>query len=99
MWILRADDDQTGRILRLRPGSTRTVGRGPRADFIVEAPLVSRVHCRLVATASELTVDDLESTNGTFVNADRVVTSPLHDGDRLRLGRLELVVSHQPAEN
>ena len=60
---------------------------------------MSRVHCRLVATASELTVDDLESTNGTFVNADRVVTSALHDGDRLRLGRLELVVSHQPSEN
>ncbi len=99
MWLLRSNNERPGRLLRLTPGSTRTVGRGPLADFIVESPLVSRVHCRLVATASELTVDDLESTNGTFVNTKRVVTSPLRDGDRLRLGRLELVVSHQPIEN
>ena len=99
MWILRSDDENTSRILRLTPGSARTVGRGPRADFIVEAPLVSRVHCRLVATEAELTVDDLESTNGTFVNADRVVTSGLRDGDRLRLGRLELVVSRAAADS
>ncbi len=99
MWIFRSNDDRTSRILRLTPGSVRTVGRGPRADFVVEAPLVSRVHCRLVATESELTVEDLESTNGTFVNADRVAKSALHDGDRLRLGRLELVVSRDSADS
>ena len=98
MWILRTAGQTPSRILRLTPGSARTVGRGPRADFIVEAPLVSRIHCRLVATEAELTVDDLESTNGTFVNADRVVSSVLRDGDRLRLGRLELVVSREAAD-
>ena len=92
MWILRSTGTKK-RILRITSGSVRTVGRGPRADFVVDAPLVSRVHCRLAATESILTVEDLQSTNGTFVNDRPVAESPLRNGDRLRLGRLELTVS------
>ena len=57
---------------RILPGSIKTIGRAPRADFIVDAAMVSRVHCRLTAGAAELEVVDLESTNGTFVNGERV---------------------------
>ena len=92
MWILRSTGTQK-RILRITSGSVKTVGRGPRADFVVDAPLVSRVHCRLAATESILTVEDLQSTNGTFVNDRPVAESSLRSGDRLRLGRLELTVS------
>jgi|TARA_B110000263_G_scaffold220784_1_gene208850 pSer/pThr/pTyr-binding forkhead associated (FHA) protein len=61
------------------------------ADFIVDAPLVSRVHCRVTALATgELEVTDLDSTNGTFVNGARVSTARLASGDRLQVGRLEL---------
>ena len=49
-----------------RPSAART-----GADFIVDAALVSRLHCRLTAGATELEVVDLESTNGTFVNGER----------------------------
>jgi pSer/pThr/pTyr-binding forkhead associated (FHA) protein len=78
---------------RVSPGSTRTVGRTVHADFVVDAPLVSRVHCRLTTDAEGcLTVEDLESTNGTFVNGRRVRQAALVPGDRLRLGRVELVV-------
>jgi pSer/pThr/pTyr-binding forkhead associated (FHA) protein len=65
----QAADPFTFRIL---PGNIRTVGRSPGAEFMVEAPLVSRLHCRLTAGATELEVHDLESTNGTFVNGERV---------------------------
>ena len=92
MWILRSTNEETERILRVTPGTSRTVGRGPRSDFVVDAPLLSRVHCRLLATQTELTVEDLGSTNGTFVNAHRVSQSPLQSGDQLKLGRLELQV-------
>ncbi len=92
MWILQSANEETERILRITPGTPRTVGRGPRADFIVDTALLSRVHCRLQATQTELTVEDLGSTNGTFVNDCRVSESPLRSGDRLRLGRLELLV-------
>ena len=34
-------------LFRILPGGIKTVGRAPRADFVVDAPLVSRLHCRL----------------------------------------------------
>jgi pSer/pThr/pTyr-binding forkhead associated (FHA) protein len=74
------------------PGSTKTVGRATRADFIVDAPLVSRVHCRLSAGAAELEVVDLESTNGTFVNGERITRALMKQGDRLGVGRVEMTI-------
>jgi pSer/pThr/pTyr-binding forkhead associated (FHA) protein len=53
---------------------------------------VSRIHCRLVALpGGELEVRDLESTNGTFVNGKRVQTAKLVSGDRILIGKVELV--------
>jgi pSer/pThr/pTyr-binding forkhead associated (FHA) protein len=75
------------------PGHPKTLGRATRADFIVDAPLVSRFHCRLSVTEDgQLEVEDLGSTNGTFVNDRRVGRAVLVAGDRLRLGRAELTV-------
>jgi pSer/pThr/pTyr-binding forkhead associated (FHA) protein len=93
MWILRTlaegADEQTFRIL---PGNARTLGRATGADFIVDAALVSRVHCRITALPSgELEVTDLESTNGTFVNGQRVEQTRLSPGDRIQVGRMELI--------
>jgi pSer/pThr/pTyr-binding forkhead associated (FHA) protein len=68
------------------------MGRGPRADFIVEAALVSRLHCRVTAGHETVGVEDLSSTNGIFINDTRVETGQLTNGDRLRIGRLELAV-------
>jgi pSer/pThr/pTyr-binding forkhead associated (FHA) protein len=93
MWILRTQDESTPeKTFRILPGGIRTIGRATGADFIVDAPLVSRVHCRLTALPSgELEVKDLNSTNGTFVNGARVETARLESGDRLGVGRVELV--------
>lgn len=66
-----------------------------RADFIVNAGLVSRLHCRLTASTEQLEVEDLKSTNGTFVNDKRVSKGRLGKGDRLRIGRVELTVERQ----
>ena len=77
-------------MLRLPENSVKTVGRTARADFIVEAPLVSRLHCRLTAAASDqLVVEDLKSTNGTLVNGKPVDRSVLKTGDVLTVGRVE----------
>jgi pSer/pThr/pTyr-binding forkhead associated (FHA) protein len=93
VWVLRtADGAEFPFTFRILPGSIKTVGRATRADFIMDAPLVSRVHCRLTAGAAELEVRDLESTNGTFVNGERVERALLKGGDRLGVGRVELTV-------
>ena len=91
MWILQGSET----TFRLGSGSIKTVGRAPRADFVVDAALVSRVHCRLTATDDRLEVVDLKSTNGTFVNGKRVQKAHLTAGDRLRVGRVELMVQRK----
>ena len=88
MWILQSPEA----TFRLRPGAVKTVGRATRADFIVDAALVSRVHCRLTATDRHVQVEDLSSTNGIFVNDKKVRRANLAIGDRLRVGRIELTV-------
>lgn len=93
MWILRTvDEGEPEKTFRILPGGVRTVGRATGADFIVDAPLISRVHCRLTALADGgLEVRDLDSTNGTFINGERIQTGRLASGDRLGVGRVELV--------
>jgi pSer/pThr/pTyr-binding forkhead associated (FHA) protein len=91
MWILQSPDA----TFRLKPGAVKTVGRAPRADFVLDVALVSRLHCRLTAADDQLEVVDLKSTNGTFVNDKRVQKAKLANGDRLRIGRVELSVNRQ----
>jgi pSer/pThr/pTyr-binding forkhead associated (FHA) protein len=94
MWILRTvTDGQPEKTFRILPGGVKTVGRATGADFIVDAALVSRVHCRLTALPDgQLELRDLESTNGTYVNGVRI-GQPLilMSGDRVQVGRIELV--------
>lgn len=94
MWILETNE-LSGETLtfRLPPGSVKTVGRSTGAEFIVEAALVSRLHCQLTATDDSVQVKDLGSTNGTFVNGKRVNAAELKEGDKLSIGRVDLIVS------
>jgi pSer/pThr/pTyr-binding forkhead associated (FHA) protein len=100
MWILQSaalEADAEGAVpaltFRLRPGATKTIGRAAGAEFIVDAALVSRVHCRLTAGDDNIEVIDLSSTNGTYVNDRRVERARLKHGDRLKVGRVELTVN------
>lgn len=96
MWVLRASglaEKPDGKTFRLSDGSIKTVGRATRADFIVDAPLVSRVHCRLTADRSgQLIVEDLDSTNGTRVNGTRVKRAVAKTGDEIGVGKVTLAV-------
>jgi pSer/pThr/pTyr-binding forkhead associated (FHA) protein len=99
MWILQTPEgpEEGSLTLRLPPGSVKTVGRSPVADFVVDRSLVSRLHCRLIAVSDQvLQVEDLSSTNGTFVNDRRVeAAAQLVPGDTLKIGRLSLTVSRK----
>jgi pSer/pThr/pTyr-binding forkhead associated (FHA) protein len=97
MWILQcAEADDSALTFRLSPGAIKTIGRAPRADFLVDRALVSRLHCRVTAGSDTLEVVDLSSTNGTFVNDERVERATIASGDRLRVGRVELTVALNP---
>jgi len=91
-WMLQSVGE-TPITLRLPTGSVKTVGRTARADFILDAALVSRIHCRLTADKSDqLVVEDLGSTNGTKVNGQIVTRQVLRPGDVLTIGRVEFQV-------
>ena len=94
-WILEAESDAEGGPYRFRvtPGRARTLGRSTNADFVLDGALVSRFHCSLSVADGELTVENLSRSNGTLVNERRVERAVLKEGDRLRVGRIELVVS------
>jgi pSer/pThr/pTyr-binding forkhead associated (FHA) protein len=92
--MLRTDENaEQPFIFRIVPGNVKTIGRATRADFVVDAALVSRLHCQLSASAGEIEAVDLASTNGTYVNGERVDRGRLKHGDKLRVGAVELVVS------
>jgi pSer/pThr/pTyr-binding forkhead associated (FHA) protein len=95
VWTLQAIDPPESKLsFRLLPGTLKTMGRAPRADFVVDAALVSRIHCRFTLSESnELELEDLGSTNGTFVNGQKVAKSSLNDGDTITIGRVEFRVN------
>ena len=94
MWLINTSEQaESPFTFRILPGAVKTIGRAPLADFIVDAALVSRVHCRLTAGATDLEVVDLDSTNGTFVNGARVERALLKSGDTLAVGKVQFVVS------
>jgi pSer/pThr/pTyr-binding forkhead associated (FHA) protein len=97
MWVLQSVEPvDAGLTFRLLPGTLKTMGRAPRADFVVDAALVSRVHCRFTLDESnQLELEDLGSTNGTFVNGKKVMRASLSDGDKLTIGRVHFVVSSE----
>lgn len=79
-----------GTEVALKVGET-LIGRGTDCDIVILGPLVSRRHARLVATTKKVTVEDLGSANGTYVNGTRVAqVSELRDGDGILVGTLEL---------
>ena len=67
------------------------VGRDPRCDVWVDASGVSRRHARLAVAGDQVTLEDLDSSNGTFIGGKKVVQPrPLSDGDQLELGSAKL---------
>jgi hypothetical protein len=66
------------------------LGRGDDADIVLEDSFASGRHARLVAQGDVVVLEDLGSTNGTYLNGDPVNgPQPLHPGDRIRIGDSE----------
>lgn len=82
--------------LELRPGLL-LVGRSSGCHIVLDDALVSRRHAQFVVNKDGLSVEDLGSVNGVYVNSRRADgNEPLKDGDRVQIGKSEFVVRSAP---
>ncbi|MEE4361370.1 MAG: FHA domain-containing protein [Pseudomonadales bacterium] len=72
------------------------IGRRPDCDLVLDDPAVSALHARLLTVGDACSIEDLNSTNGTFVNGHRVTRQSLSHGDLLALGRHRLRFERAP---
>lgn len=71
-----------------------TLGRSERNAIVLPEPASSRVHAEVRCEAGRFTLRDHGSSNGTFVNGRRVKERQLEEGDRIRIGTVELRFAH-----
>lgn len=90
--LIRQSGDDPGDVIELKPGKNR-FGTGEDCDFIVDHSSVSEVHCDLIVDEVGLTVRDLDSQNGTFVNESPVAESKVLVGQTIRLGEVRLLLA------
>jgi len=77
-----------------------TVGRKADADLRIPLNQISRAHCELTINGSKVTIRDLGSSNGTFVNRQRITEATLSAGDQITIGPVTFIVQidGQPSE-
>jgi FHA domain-containing protein len=88
-----------GRMLKeCSVGLMMTIGRLPDNTVVIDNPAVSSHHAAVFRSGDDYVLEDLESTNGTFVNSKRVVTHTLQTGDVILVGKHELVFDRAGGE-
>jgi len=76
----------TGHVFTLSLETMTSIGRAKANDIVLDDVAVSSQHCRIRPDDGQFIVHDLRSTNGTFVNDQRVTRSHLRSGDALKVG-------------
>ena len=88
--IILATDGRTSRELPLKVGRV-IIGRTVDNDLQVDSRFVSRHHCQIITGADGSVIEDLNSTNGIFVQGRRVRRHNLNDGDVVVIGKHEIM--------
>jgi adenylate cyclase len=81
----------------LRTGATLVVGRAPNSDIPIIDPTISRRHAEVDCTEIGVAVRDLGSSNGTFINGNKVDAGPVVAGDVLTFGKVAFRLQYQAA--
>jgi general secretion pathway protein A len=88
--ILLASDGKTVVERELKPGRL-VIGRTPDNDLQIDSKFISRHHCQIVTQADACLIEDLNSTNGIYVQSKRVRRYNLNDGDVVQVGQHEIM--------
>jgi pSer/pThr/pTyr-binding forkhead associated (FHA) protein len=92
--VITAGND-AGRFFRL--AGVSTIGRDPSAGIVLDDAEVSRRHAIVSVASGAVLIQDLESTNGVWVNDERIAEErAIGPGDRVRIGATELEVRDGP---
>lgn len=83
--------EKTIREYELVCGQNLSIGRNPDNDIVIDNFAVSGHHARIESVASSFVIRDMDSTNGVFVNKQRIGTHVLHHDDAVLIGKHELV--------
>jgi pSer/pThr/pTyr-binding forkhead associated (FHA) protein len=87
MWTLRfISGKYQGGEFPLRPNREIVIGRSSDLDMVLVEDMVSRKHAKIVTDDGSISIQDLGSTNGTFVNGEKIRTVRLKEGDRILIG-------------
>jgi predicted component of type VI protein secretion system len=86
-----------GRELVIAEGQEIILGRVGEVDVVLAEDMVSRRHARLAVERGQMLIEDFESTNGTFVNGEKIRREVLKEGDRILIGTNILKVIHADA--
>ena len=92
--LVRTSGD-TGIIHKL--GRRTAIGRTPDNDLRIDEDFISRRHAVILANAESAIVEDLNSTNGVFVNGEQVTRRELREGDLLTIGQTSFRYVLKPA--
>lgn len=89
-----------GNEVPLTEGAEIIVGRSGDLGMVLAEDMVSRRHARIAIEGGTIFIEDLGSTNGTFVNGEKVSSATLKEGDRVLIGTNILrVVASEPAKS
>jgi pSer/pThr/pTyr-binding forkhead associated (FHA) protein len=95
--IYRDSEDSDSRQIYTKP--ELTIGRDPSSDIALDEDVVSLHHARVFFKNKQWWLEDLHSTNATYLNDERVETPTiLISGDEIRIGKIVLIVEIQPQE-
>ena len=89
-FILFISGPLMGKMYLLERDST-VIGRSDDVDISIPDSRISRHHLRIIQEGGEVVIEDMGSTNGTFVNGERITSTRLRDGDRVTVGRTSVV--------
>lgn len=90
-WMLKANSAPlSGQFFQVNQGFT--IGRDEKADILVPLSFISRIHSKLVIKKEKLYVEDANSSNGTYVNDEKIKSCELRNNDELRLDEFSFLV-------